>query len=194
MAPLPIADEKDRLRSQAFKRRDALEREWRVSAARTIAERALALPELKDVRTVGGYWPIRSEVDPRPLMEGLLARRQEVALSQIIHPHLSWRLWQPGDPLIKGGFGVREPGPDAPEVFPQALLVPLACFDRRGGRVGYGKGHFDRAIAALSRMHPVLTVGLAYSMQEIERAPVEEHDQPLHMIITEADVIRSGLT
>ena len=68
----------------------------------------------------------------------LVYQAPDVALSQILHPHLSWRLWQPGDVLIKGGFGVREPGPDAPEVFPSALLVPLVAFDRRGGRVGYG--------------------------------------------------------
>jgi hypothetical protein len=89
---------------------------------------------------VGGYWPIRSEVDSRPLMEALLDRGQDVALSQIIHPHLSWRLWRPGDVLIKGGFGVREPGPDAPEVFPSALLVPLVAFDRRGGASATARG------------------------------------------------------
>ena len=182
---------KHQLRGEAFARRDALDREWRKGAARAIAARALALSELQDLTPIGGYWPIRSEVDPRPLLRALLKRGQEVALSQIIHPHLSWRLWRPGDPLIKGGFGVREPGPDAPECFPVALLVPLACFDRRGGRVGYGKGHFDRAIAALSRLHPVLTVGLAYACQEIEAAPVEEHDRPLDVIVTEQDTIRA---
>ena len=185
------AEIKDAIRREAFARRDALEREWRRAAARAITERALALPELKDLRPVGGYWPIRSEVDSRPLMRGLLRRGQDVALSQILHPHLSWRLWRPGDILIKGGFGVREPGPDAPECFPRALLVPLAAFDRAGGRVGYGKGHFDRAIAELSKLHPVLTVGLAYAVQEIERAPVEDHDRRLDVIVTEADVIRS---
>jgi 5-formyltetrahydrofolate cyclo-ligase len=182
---------KDRIRREAFARRDALDKEFRRAAARAIAGRALALPELEGVRPVGGYWPIRSEVDPRPLMRRLLKRGQDVALSQILHPKLSWRLWRPGDVLIKGGFGVREPGPDAPECFPVALLVPLAAFDRRGGRVGYGKGHFDRAIAALSEMHPVLTVGLAYAAQEIEHAPGEPHDRRLDVIVTEAEVIRS---
>jgi 5-formyltetrahydrofolate cyclo-ligase len=182
---------KDALRREAFARRDALDREVRRAAALAIRDRALELPELRDRQIVGAYWPIRSEVDPRPLMRALIRRGQDVALSQILHPHLSWRLWRPGDVLIKGGFGVREPGPDAPECFPVALLVPLAAFDRRGGRVGYGKGHFDRAIAALSEMHPVLTVGLAYAAQEIEHAPGEPHDRRLDVIVTEAEVIRS---
>ena len=187
--PSPAAT-KDRIRREAFARRDALDKAFRRDAARAIAARALALPELEGIQPVGGYWPIRSEVDPRPLMRALLRRGQDVALSQILHPRLSWRLWRPGDPLIKGGFGVREPGPDAPECFPVALLVPLAAFDRNGGRVGYGKGHFDRAIAALSEMHPVTTIGLAYAAQEIERAPAEAHDRRLDLIVTEAEVIR----
>src|SRR3954467_11886059 len=187
--PSPAAI-KDRIRQEAFLRRDALVKAFRRGAARAIAARALELPELREVQPVGGYWPIRSEVDPRPLMRALLRRGQEVALSQILHPRLSWRLWRPGDPLVKGGFGVREPGPDAPECFPRALLVPLAAFDRAGGRVGYGKGHFDRSIAGLSEHHPVLTVGLAYSVQKIARAPVEDHDRRLDLIVTEAEVIR----
>ena len=181
---------KDRLRAEAFARRDALDKEWRRGAARRIAAQVLALPELKDIQPVGGYWPIRSEVDPRPILRGLVRRGQVAALSQILHPHLSWREWRPGDVLIKGGFGVREPGPDAPQCFPRALLVPLAAFDRRGGRVGYGKGHFDRAIAELSKLHSVLTVGLAYAAQEIERAPVENHDRRLDIIVTETELVR----
>ncbi|WP_230531360.1 5-formyltetrahydrofolate cyclo-ligase [Microvirga roseola] len=182
---------KDQIRHEGFARRDALEAEFRHEAARRIAAQALGLPDLKDANPVGGYWPIRSEVDSRPLMEALLKRGQDVALSQILHPHLSWRLWRPGDVLVKGGFGVREPGPDAPEVFPRALLVPLIAFDRRGGRVGYGKGHFDRAIAALEAQHPILTIGLAYAVQEIEAVPVEDHDRPLDVIVTEAELIRT---
>jgi 5-formyltetrahydrofolate cyclo-ligase len=185
---------KDRIRREAFARRDALDKEFRRAACRTIAERALALPELEGIQPVGGYWPIRSEVDPRPLMRRLLKRGQDVALSQILHPRLSWRLWRPGDILIKGGFGVREPGPDAPECFPVALLVPLAAFDRRGHRLGYGKGHFDRAIAALSQKHPVLTVGLAYAAQEVDDVPAEAHDRGLDFVVTEAETIQPNVS
>ncbi|EIM27380.1 5-formyltetrahydrofolate cyclo-ligase [Microvirga lotononidis] len=182
---------KERLRGEVLSRRDALDKDFRHEAGRRIAESALGFPDLKDVTPIGGYWPIRSEVDPRPLMEALIGRGQDVALSQILHPHLSWRLWQPGDVLVKGGFGVREPGPDAPEVFPKALIVPLVAFDCRGGRIGYGKGHFDRAIAALEAQHPVLTIGLAYAVQEIDEVPVEPHDRLLDVIITEAELIRT---
>jgi 5-formyltetrahydrofolate cyclo-ligase len=191
MTSLSLPETKDRLRQEALVRRDALEPPVRHAAARRIAEQGIALGDLRAVTPVGGYWPIRSEVDPRPLMEALIARGQDVALSQIRHPHLSFRQWLPGDVLVKGGFGVREPGPDAPEVFPKALLVPLVAFDRRGGRIGYGKGHFDRAIAALEAQHPILTVGLAYAMQEIVEVPVEPHDRLLDVIVTETELIRT---
>jgi 5-formyltetrahydrofolate cyclo-ligase len=195
MAEPPTSDtpaaRKEQLRLEAFERRNALEKAWRQQASRAIADQVLALPELRDLQPVGGYWPIRSEVDPRPILRGLVKRGQIAALSQILHPHLSWREWRPGDVLVKGGFGVREPGPDAPEVFPKALLVPLVAFDRRGGRIGYGKGHFDRAIAVLEDQHPVLTIGLAYAVQEIDRVPVEPHDRMLDVVITEAELIRT---
>jgi len=189
MADQTPAAIKDRIRQEAFARRDALDKEWRRQAARRIATRILALLELRDLQPVGGYWPIRSEVDPRPIMRALIKRGQTVALSQILHPKLSWREWRPGDVLVKGGFGVREPGPDAPECFPKALLVPLAAFDRACHRIGYGKGHFDRAIAALSELHSVIAIGLAYSVQEVPSVPAEPHDRRLDVIITEAGVI-----
>ncbi|MCB8822354.1 5-formyltetrahydrofolate cyclo-ligase [Microvirga rosea] len=192
MTSSSLPERKERLRREAFTIRDGLDQAFRTKAADRIAERALSLDDLTDINPVGSYWPIRSEVDPRPLMEALTARGQDVALSQILHPHLSFRLWRPGDVLVKGGFGVREPGPDAPEVFPTALLVPLLAFDRRGGRIGYGKGHFDRAIAALEKTHPVLTIGLAYAVQEIEEVPVEPHDRFLDLVITETELVRTA--
>ena len=189
MTDLPPAERKDRLRVEAFARRDALPAPSRAEASAAIARRVLALPELDGAGPVGAYWPMRSEVDPRPIMEALAARGTIVALSQIRHPHLSWREWRPGDALVHGGFKVQEPGPDAPEVFPTALLVPLCAFDRRGGRLGYGKGHFDRSIAALSRLHPLLAVGLAFSVQEIDAVPTEAHDSPLTLVATERELI-----
>ncbi|HEU4411413.1 MAG TPA: 5-formyltetrahydrofolate cyclo-ligase [Polyangiaceae bacterium] len=188
---LTPAERKERLRREAFARRDALDEGFRRRASERIATRALAFAGLEGVTPVGAYWPMRSEVDPRPLMEALVARGQDVALSRIVHPHLSFRLWKPGDELEKGTFGVRQPSPEAALVHPRALLVPLAAFDRRGGRIGYGKGHFDRAIKTLEAQHPVLVVGLAYSSQEIDEVPIEPHDRSLDAIVTETELIRS---
>jgi 5-formyltetrahydrofolate cyclo-ligase len=186
-----VAPHKAALRAAALQRRDALHPEWRADASEKIAERVLALPELAGLSPVAGFWPIRSEVDPRALMEALHGRGVTLALPVVADPHLLFRLWKPGDALVQRPFGLSEPPGVAPEVLPRALLVPLACFDRSGGRIGYGKGLYDRTLAALKARSPVLAVGLAFSVQAVAQAPVTERDEPLDMVVTEAEVIRT---
>ncbi|TXM96918.1 5-formyltetrahydrofolate cyclo-ligase, partial [Methylobacterium sp. WL122] len=76
-----------------------------------------------------------------------------------------------------------------PGLDPTALILPLAAFDRRGQRIGYGRGYYDQAIARLSRNGPVLTVGIAFAVQEIDRVPAEPHDRPLDHLVTEAGFV-----
>ena len=90
---------------------------------------------------------------------------------------------------MEGPFGLSEPDATAPEVAPRALLVPLAAFDRRGHRIGYGAGYYDRAIARLSAIGPLFNIGVAFSVQQIERVPDEPHDRALDVIITERETI-----
>ena len=191
MPPISLLDTKTRLRQDGFARRDALDAAFRREASEAICATIVALPELRGISPVGAYWPMRSEVDPRPALEALAAEGRAVALSQTRLPTLVWRLWRPGEPLAQGGFGVMEPGDGAPEASPRALLVPLCRFDRTGGRIGYGRGHFDRSIAALAARHPLLTIGVAFSAQEADEVPMEAHDRHLDVIVTEREVIRS---
>ena len=83
------------------------------------------------------------------------------------------------------GFGTMAPGPDAEELLPDVLLMPLAGFDRQGNRIGYGKGHYDTAISALEKSGSLLCIGLAFSLQEVGLVPAERHDKPLAGILTE---------
>jgi 5-formyltetrahydrofolate cyclo-ligase len=182
------------LRDEVFGRRDALDPVWRAQASLAVAERVLALPELAGLDPVSGFWPILSEIDVRPLLEALHARGQRVCLPVVARPAMRFRVWRPGDELVQTGFGVSEPAAAAEEVSPRAMLVPLAAFDRRGGRIGYGKGHFDTAIAALRGRHPVLTVGVAFSQQEVAEVPLEPHDRLLDVIVTEAETIHAPAT
>ena len=76
------------------------------------------------------------------------------------------------------------PGPQAAELRPQVLLMPLAAFDGRGNRIGYGKGHYDRAIAALEKVSPVVCIGLAFDVQEVGEVPAEAHDRRLDALLT----------
>ena len=88
-----------------------------------------------------------------------------------------------------GGFGTLVPAPDQPEVKPTVLLVPLAAFDRRGYRIGYGKGYYDRALTELG---PTLSIGIGYAAQEIGAVPDEPHDRRLDWIVTERETLRCG--
>ncbi|MCJ2058276.1 5-formyltetrahydrofolate cyclo-ligase [Methylobacterium sp. J-048] len=181
---------KSQLRGAALAARDALEQAVRHDASARIVQALLALPELAEARLVGAYWPIRSEVDPRPAAEGLLARGQRVALPHVTPEGLVFREWRAGDVLVAGRFGLSEPDPSLPPVEPDALIVPLAAFDGAGQRIGYGRGYYDGAIARLSRTRPVLTVGVGFAVQRVDRVPAEPHDRPLQFVITESDVIR----
>ena len=186
MTDRPAASpDKASLRREVLARRDALDPAFRAAASARIAQGVLALPDLAGFDLVSAFWPIRSEVDVRPLLAALRARGQAVALPQVTPEGLIFRRVDEADALASGGFGLSEPGPEAPAVRPRALLVPLAAFDRRGHRIGYGKGYYDRALADLSRDGPVLAVGIAFAAQEIPVVPDTPHDRRLDRVVTE---------
>jgi 5-formyltetrahydrofolate cyclo-ligase len=138
---------------------------------------------------VSGYWPFRTEIDPRPLMARLARAGARLALP-VTPPKgsdapLSFRLWTPGAPLKPGPFRTPKPGEDCETVTPDLLLVPLLAFDRMGHRLGYGAGHFDRTLEALRAAGPVFAAGLAHAAQEVSRVPAQPHDQVLDAIVTE---------
>ena len=136
---------------------------------------------------VSAFLPIRGEPDCRPLMHALVAAGLDTALP--VTPKrglpLRFHLWRPGEPLVARTWGISEPGLDTPEVDPDVLFVPLAAFDRRGHRLGYGAGFYDNALAVLRARKPVLAIGVAFALQELEAVPAEPHDERLDMIITE---------
>jgi 5-formyltetrahydrofolate cyclo-ligase len=94
-----------------------------------------------------------------------------------------------GQPLNEGVWGIREPKDNAPEVDPDILIVPLAAFDRRGNRIGYGAGYYDMTITGLRSRKPVVAVGIAYAAQEAPEVPVTPRDARLDLVLTERDVI-----
>jgi 5-formyltetrahydrofolate cyclo-ligase len=102
---------------------------------------------------------------------------------------LTMRAWTFGAPLASGVWGIREPPPSAPEVFPDILIVPLLAFDRAGQRIGYGAGYYDMTIARLRGMKPVTAIGIAYAAQEIAQVPVTPRDAALDLVLTEREVI-----
>jgi len=184
---LSLAD-KSSVRSDAAARR-AVAFAANLVAGETLSARLprSALPSRGEV--VSGYWPFRTEIDPRPLMGRLCAVGARLALP-VTPPKgssepLRFRLWAPEDGLHPSPFGVREPPPSRDIVEPDLLLVPLLAFDRQGGRLGYGAGHYDRALEDLRARKTVRAVGLAFAAQELARVPTDAHDQPLDAVLTE---------
>jgi 5-formyltetrahydrofolate cyclo-ligase len=181
---------KAELRRAALERRDALDGEQRAAAAKAVAQRGLPI-EITGTTVVAGYSPIRSEIDPMPLMRELAAKGARLALPVITArgQALHFRVWHPGDRLLPGPLGILEPSPAASEIVPDIVLVPLAAFDQAGHRIGYGAGHYDRTLAQMRKSRHATAVGLAFADQEVEAVPVLAHDVALDFVVTEAWVL-----
>ncbi len=185
-----IESEKTELRRVAAARRDALPADVRKAAAEAIAARAFPLPISRGT-IVSGFMPLKSEINPLPLMQKLADAGAQLALPKIAGrgQPLLMRAWQWGAALEAGQWGIREPKADAPEVDPDILLVPLLAFDRTGHRIGYGAGYYDMTIARLRSLKTVTAVGIAFAIQEIPAVPASERDAPLDLVLTENEVI-----
>lgn len=186
MTPQPsLAQQKDQLRKEALSRRKAMPEVERIEKSLALGEHAADLP-LPASAVVAGFWPIRDEIDPRPLMDQLRRAGHTLCLPVVTEPHLIFRKLTPDAELVPAGFGTLAPDEQAETLRPDVLLMPLAGFDRTGNRIGYGKGHYDTAIAALEETGPLLCIGLAFGIQEVDLVPAEGHDKPLAGILTEA--------
>src|SRR2546423_4558515 len=178
------------LRREARARRDALPPAERARAAEIIAARAFPVAVAAGT-IVSGFSPMKSEINPLPLMRKLADAGAQLALPVVAGKGkpLTMRAWSFGEPLDSGVWGIREPKADSPEVAPDILLVPLLAFDRHGHRIGYGAGYYDMTIAKLRAMKPVVAVGVAYAAQEIEQVPVTPRDARLDLVLTEREII-----
>lgn len=181
-----IAGTKRALREEALARRDALDPDYRQRAAEAVARLPFPVPVPKGA-VVAGFFPMKTELSPLPLLRALAGTGAQLALPRIRgrgHP-LSMRAWTFGNPLVPGQWGIREPAPDALEVSPDILIVPFAAFDQRGYRIGYGAGYYDMTISALEAKKKIATVGLGFAAQEVGECPVEAHDRKLDFVLTE---------
>jgi 5-formyltetrahydrofolate cyclo-ligase len=187
---LPTERSKAELRTAALAKRDALSDKQRAAAAKAVARRGLPF-EIAAGSIVSGYSPIRSEIDPVPLMRALAEQGARLALPAVMArgKSLAFRAWSPNDRLMLGPLGILEPSPGAAEVVPDLMLVPLAAFDRLGHRIGYGAGHYDYTLAHLRKVKAIAAIGLAFAAQEIESVPALSHDVALDYVLTEKQII-----
>jgi 5-formyltetrahydrofolate cyclo-ligase len=183
---------KRELRRQALARRDALDPFWRIEASLEIAETGKELVAVEPGAIVSGFWPMRSEVDVRPLMFALRENGARLCLPAIIDKTtIVFRELVRGAALVDMGYGTAGPGEEAETLDPSIMLVPLAAFDSRGHRIGYGAGYYDRAIARLTEAgHAPRLIGIAFDCQEVPVVPDEPHDVIVPEILTESGLRR----
>lgn len=157
-------------------------------AARQFIE-AVAIPK---GGIVAGYWPLKDEFDCRPLLEMIAAEGGRLALPVVAGDSgkLLFLEWSPGAPLAEAGFGTLGPKRPGREVLPDMVLVPLLAFDRQGGRLGYGGGFYDRSLTALRAVGKCkYAIGLGFSAQRVQQAPMGPFDARLDGVATETGVI-----
>lgn len=180
-----MSEEKDLLRAALKDRREELAARD-PDAGETLASKFPMKLFERYGPTVALYLPIGSEIDPKPLMGKLVAAGAKLALPCVQDDgSMVYRAYTRGDMLEQRAFGLLEPNPEVPEVDPTLVITPLLGFDRNGNRLGYGKGHYDRALTRLREQGRVFVCGLAYFGQEVEAVPAEPHDVPLDWVMTE---------
>jgi 5-formyltetrahydrofolate cyclo-ligase len=154
------------------------------------AARKLPVSRFGRFSVVGAYCAQGTELDPGPILQAILdldPDRIQAALPIAAEKDapLQFRLWRPGDLLKPDAYGIPSPDPAAPLVLPNLMITPVLAFDRQGGRLGQGGGHYDRTLANLRRQRPVFVLGVAFAGQEVDRVPLGPHDQRLDAIVTE---------
>ena len=184
-------NDKKALRAQSLSVRAAIDPAVAEAFAARLARLGPELAAGHGAHAVSVFWSITAAL-PRPhVCAALHAAGLVVGLPVTgrLGTPLTFRRWTPETMMVPGKMDIPEPPADAETVVPDLLFVPLAAFDRRGHRIGYGAGFYDRTLAFLRVEKEVAAIGLAYAAQEVLFVPADDHDEPLDMVVTEKDVI-----
>lgn len=180
--------EKKELRRQVRRELSALPPEQLRRSDGALFERFLALPQVEKARTVFAFWGIPGkEPDTARLIGELLAQGKTVGLPRMLPEHrMEVRRYDPDKPLVQVSFGISEPGEDCPLLSRGGIdlvLVPAVCYDRRGYRLGFGGGYYDRWLEGFGGF----TVGLCRGAVLQDRVPTEAHDARVDLLLTEGE-------
>ena len=191
--PEALARSKVQLRHEAYAARKRAHLANGAAASLTARDAFLAAGLANTPTIVSGYCPIRTELDPTPLMEALAGAGHRLCVPVIEGQGrpLSFREWTPGCAMIEGPFGASVPA-EGTTLEPRILIVPLVAFDANCWRLGYGGGFYDRTLELLRACRATTAVGIAYAAQEVPSVPREATDQPLDAVVTEGGIIRAG--
>lgn len=183
---IAVDDAKRALRKHAKSVRLAAHQRAGEAAKSRLADIGIGFSGARPPAVVSGFLPIGQEIDPLPLMERLRAEGYQLVLPVMEGKGLPllFRAWSPGDAMAATMWGIREPLPTAPALEPDILLGPLLAFDSAGYRLGYGGGFYDRTLARLRAMKPVISIGLAFAEQQVDAVPHLDYDERLDWVLT----------
>jgi len=193
-AALSLAETKRLARSKATLTRIDVHEMANPGAGAALVARGLPVTRNAQTAVISAFHSFDTEISTFELFDKLVADGWTTALPVVVAKKtpLVFRQWAPGDALVMGRWNIKVPPEEAPEVLPDVLLVPLLAFDRRGYRLGYGGGFYDRTLEKLRAFKSVTAIGVAYAGQEVDGVPHEEFDQRLDWIMTEKETIRCG--
>lgn len=187
--PSPV-DSKSRFRRELRSRRNSLSTQLRVAHDKAIRQHLVHLVNSLNVRSIACYWPFNGEPDITPACRQLITDGYKLALPVISGNNnhaMKFHTWRTDTELVKNSYGILEPKGSAslpPSSF-DMLIMPLVGYDRQGNRLGMGSGYYDRHLEPLRDMATPLRVGIAYSLQEIDRIEKNKWDVPLHGVVNE---------
>jgi 5-formyltetrahydrofolate cyclo-ligase len=181
-----VQQDKALLRARLLAARGALSTDERREAGRLIRDALLSLPQLQMAGTVAAYYSVGAEPDTRGLVYALWKRGTYVLLPLLLPDgDLDWASYEGPDSLVPGPRGLAEPGepPRGPEVVARAdvVLAPALAVDHAGNRLGRGGGSYDRALARVSPLIPV--IALLYDAELLGHVPAEPHDMPVRAAV-----------
>ena len=140
-------------------------------------------------KTIGGYYPVNFEIDDLKILKDLEKKKFIISLPVVKKNFkMDFYKWSFSDPLKINRYGIPEPE-TKDLVYPDIILVPLVAFDKNLNRLGYGGGYYDRLIEKLSKKKKIIKIGLALSVQKIEKVPINKYDQKLDFIITNKYIV-----
>jgi 5-formyltetrahydrofolate cyclo-ligase len=173
------------VRADAFARHEA-------DSAQRLGRHGIGFAGVPAPAVVSGFLPIGEEIDPLPLLWRVWEQGYSLALPVMVRKDspLVFRAWNPGDALETVKWGIREPLSSAAAVEPDVVLGPLLAFDASGYRLGYGGGFYDRTLARLRALKPVVSIGLAFDEQQVDAVPHLDYDERLDWVLTPSGPLR----
>ena len=178
--------EKEEIRKKYLTIRESLSEEEAENKSQSVCKMLFSMSCFEQSDWLYGYMPIRKEVNIRPFLEHLLRNGKNIALPRVDGNTMEFYQITSFDDLKEGTFHILEPKEGCPKVESSGfMLIPGVAFDFNGGRIGYGKGYYDKYFSTHS--HALEKLGIAYTMQIIEDIPTTSQDVRLHGLISEED-------